>query len=167
MTLSAPLSPSHQLRAGDRVFIRFNASFGGQTIASALNRLGSYLGTVRLGSYLLEGFPVWDPQAQTINVIVRVTGTPLHLIVAGIIAAAVVGAAIVLTLREARLIVSEQTQQQLLSQCDQLQAQGRFAEAERCRQQAAGAPEDFMAKHWPLLFLGLGLGVLVFVRLTE
>ncbi len=183
MTLGAPLSLNTNVLPGDRLFLRFKPSFGGQAIAAAMNRLASALGSASFAGFSLEGFPVYDPAAQTVNMIVRVSGTSnlsglgalglaplvLAVIIAAIVAVAAI--AVALVFYSAQKIISalteRETQEQILQQCNQLQAQGRFAEAERCRQQAAGQPDDFMAKHWPLLFLGLGLGVFVFVQLTE
>ncbi len=178
--LSEPLSLNTELNPGDRVFLRFNASFAGQPIATALNRLVSHFESVRVGHFELEGYPVYDPAGQTVNVIVRVTGTPLHLIVAAIIAIA--GAvALILIFREARLIVTalptavqtvvtERTRQQLLAQCAQLEAEGRYAEAAACRQQA-GTPgsSDFgqwLQENWLTLALVLG-GIVILPRVFD
>ncbi len=128
------LSTNAALSPGDRVFLRFKVNFAGQTVATILNRLASDFGVGQFGHFFLEGFPVWDPVGQTINMIVRVTGTPLLLIIQLIIRAT----AIVLTFWSAEKIVAsvfepgQTTQQQRLTQCEQLLQQGRFAEYQQC-----------------------------------
>lgn len=103
MNLSNPLSLSHELKAGDRVFLRFNATTVlGRPIAQLINAWASQFESLRVRDFELEGFPVYDPVAGTVNMIVRVHGTPLHVVIAVIVGIGVLG----LVLREARLILS-------------------------------------------------------------
>ena len=103
MNLSDPLSLLHELKAGDRVFLRFNATTVlGRPIAQLINAWASQFESLRVRDFELEGFPVYDPVAGTVNMIVRVHGTPLHVVIAIIVGIGILG----LVLREARLILS-------------------------------------------------------------
>lgn len=102
MNLGLPLSLSHDLKRGDRVFLRFGVtSTLGRPIASLLNDFFSRFEAARVSDFELEGFPVFDPVAGTVNMIVKVHGTPLHLIVLIILSFAAF-----LVLSDARLILS-------------------------------------------------------------
>ena len=108
MSLGPPLSMAQELKAGDRVFMRFNASFLGESISKKLADFVSRYNTekaLRVFDWELEGNPVYDPIAGTVNMIVRVHGTLPAGIVIGIVAIGV-AAFLFLTLREARLIFS-------------------------------------------------------------
>ncbi len=102
MNLSAPLPLSYELQRGDRVFLRFNVTTTlGQPIATLLNDFFSKFESAHVSDFELEGFPVFDPVAGTVNMIVRVHGTPLVYVVLIILSFAAF-----LLLREARLILS-------------------------------------------------------------
>jgi hypothetical protein len=67
-----------------------------------INAWASQFESLRVREFELEGFPVYDPIAGTVNMIVRVHGTPVHVVVAIIVGIGILG----LVLRDFRLILS-------------------------------------------------------------
>lgn len=101
------ISGNPELKAGDRVLLRYNVNFLGQNvqrkISDFLSEARADRGGLAAGHFQVEGATI-DPTIGTLNVLVRVRGTPLVAIVLGlaIIAAAVF---VVMQLRDAFLEV--------------------------------------------------------------
>lgn len=89
MAQFVPLSPSENVAPGTRLLLRFRANFLG---ASAQRKIADFLSEARAdrggivaGRYQVEGATV-DPRLGTLNVLVRVRGTPAHLIILSVAA---------------------------------------------------------------------------------